>query len=77
MYLANVLRGASFTSGSFRRVAVGNVLALGTVSLFTDVSSEMVTAVLPAFLVLGLHLSLTQYGILDGLYTGVDRRAPG
>jgi MFS family permease len=51
-------------------VAVGNVLALGFVSLFTDISSEMVTAVLPAFLVLGLHLSMLQYGFLDGLYTG-------
>jgi MFS family permease len=30
----------------------------------------MVTAVLPAYLVLGLHLSLSQYGFLDGLYTG-------
>ena len=30
----------------------------------------MVTAVLPAYLVLTLHLSLSQYGLLDGLYTG-------
>ncbi len=30
----------------------------------------MVTAVLPAYLVLGLHLSMAQYGALDGLYTG-------
>ncbi|HEX7196321.1 MAG TPA: MFS transporter, partial [Candidatus Limnocylindria bacterium] len=42
---------------SLRRAAAGNVVALGLVSLFTDVSSEMVTAVLPAYLVLGLHLS--------------------
>ena len=70
MYLANVLRGATLDRGSLRRIATGNVLALGTVSLLTDVSSEMVTAVLPAFLVLGLHLSIAQYGVLDGLYTG-------
>ena len=70
MYLANVLKGVSVQKGSLKRVAVGNVVALGTVSLFTDISSEMVTAVLPAYLVLGLHLSIVQYGVLDGLYTG-------
>jgi len=70
LYLADVSKGARLGGGSFRRVAAGNVLALGLVSLVTDVSSEMVTAVLPAYLVLGLHLSLAQYGVLDGLYTG-------
>ncbi|MBW8822517.1 MAG: MFS transporter, partial [Streptomyces sp.] len=33
------------------------VLALGAVSLITDVSSEMVTAVLPLYVVAGLGLS--------------------
>ena len=70
MYLAGVTKDARLGGGTFRRVATGNVLALGLVSLFTDVSAEMVTAVLPAFLVLGLHLSVAQYGVLDGLYTG-------
>jgi MFS family permease len=70
VYLTDVLRGASLRGPSLRRAAAGNVIALGLVSLFTDVSSEMVTAVLPAYLVLGLHLSFAQYGILDGLYTG-------
>ena len=69
MYLADVTKGARL-GGSFRRVATGNVLALGLVSLVTDVSAEMVTAVLPAFLVLGLHLSVAEYGVLDGPYTG-------
>ncbi len=51
--------------------AVGaNVFALGAVSLVTDVSSEMVTAVLPVYLVLGLHLGPAAYGLVDGLYTG-------
>jgi len=70
VYLTDVLRGAILRGPSLRRAAAGNVIALGLVSLFTDVSSEMVTAVLPAYLVLGLHLSFAQYGILDGLYTG-------
>lgn len=48
----------------------GNVFALGAVSLVTDVSSEMVTAVLPVYLVVGLHLSPALYGVVDGTYTG-------
>ncbi|QNE23228.1 MFS transporter [Kribbella qitaiheensis] len=48
----------------------GNVFALGAVSLITDISSAMVTAVLPVYLVLGLHLSPTVYGLVDGTYTG-------
>ncbi|MER7762359.1 MFS transporter [Streptomyces sp. NPDC097619] len=51
-------------------LAGGNVLALGTVSLITDVSAEMVTAVLPLYLVLGLQLGPAAYGVLDGLNTG-------
>jgi MFS family permease len=46
------------------------VLALGTVSLVTDVSSEMVTAVLPLYLVTGLGLSPLGFGLLDGVYNG-------
>ncbi|MEV6932698.1 MFS transporter, partial [Dactylosporangium sp. NPDC051485] len=46
------------------------VLALGTVSLITDVSAEMVTAILPLYLMLGLHLGPLGYGVVDGLYTG-------
>jgi MFS family permease len=60
---------ASRVSGA-RRVS-GNVIALGAVSLVTDVSSEMVTAILPLYLVLGLGFSPLQFGILDGLYSGV------
>ncbi|MFI9009215.1 MFS transporter [Actinosynnema sp. NPDC053489] len=47
-----------------------NVFALGAVSLVTDVSAEMVTAVLPLYLVVGLQLSPAAYGVIDGLYTG-------
>ena len=49
----------------------GNVLALGSVSLITDISSEMITAVLPVYLVFGLGVSLVSVGIVDGLYAGV------
>ncbi|WP_020553600.1 MFS transporter [Embleya scabrispora] len=52
-------------------VVTGNVIALGMVSLVTDVSSEMVTAVMPLYLVTGLGLTMLQFGFLDGLYSGV------
>ncbi|WP_406281993.1 MFS transporter [Embleya sp. NBC_00896] len=52
-----------------RRVAPV-VVTLGVVSLVTDVSAEMVTAVLPVYLVLGLGLSPLAFGMLDGLYNG-------
>lgn len=49
----------------------GTVLALGAVSLITDVSSEMVTAVLPLYVVAGLGLSPLGFGVLDGINNGV------
>ncbi|WP_406180196.1 MFS transporter [Streptomyces sp. NBC_01006] len=59
--------------GPGRAPAVASaVLALGTVSLITDVSSEMVTAVLPLYLVAGLGLSPLGFGALDGVYNGVS-----
>ncbi|MFB7335801.1 MFS transporter [Streptomyces adustus] len=63
--------GAVRPSAGRRRAAVApTVLALGTVSLITDVSSEMVTAVLPLYLVAGLGLSPLGFGLLDGVYNG-------
>ncbi|MFD0372503.1 MFS transporter [Streptomyces sp. NPDC127114] len=71
MYLATTGRRdvPPAPTGARRRVSA-TVLALGTVSLVTDVSSEMVTAVLPLYLVLGLGLTPLQFGFLDGLFTG-------
>ncbi|MFK4222326.1 MFS transporter [Streptomyces sp. NPDC019890] len=58
-------------TGVGRRSAVpGTVLALGAVSLVTDVSSEMVTAIMPLYLVTGLGLSPLGFGFLDGIYNG-------
>ncbi|MER6395733.1 MFS transporter [Kitasatospora sp. NPDC001603] len=55
-----------------RRAAAipGTVLALGTVSLVTDISSEMVSAVLPLYLLTGLGLSPLGFGLLDGIQNG-------
>lgn len=69
MYLADT-RAAGTTKGKIGRRVSGNVLALGMVSLVTDISAEMVTAVLPLYLVVGLGLNPLQFGLLDGLYAG-------
>lgn len=48
------------------------VFVLGTVSLITDISSEMVTAVLPLYLVSTLGFTPLAFGTLDGVYNGVS-----
>ncbi|WP_436502250.1 MFS transporter [Actinokineospora sp. HUAS TT18] len=70
MYLSTIDKpDPSDTRRRWRGVS-GNVVALGSVSLITDISSEMVTAILPLYLVVGLHMSPLAYGAIDGLYTG-------
>src|SRR5688572_19529241 len=49
-----------------------NVWALGFTSLLTDVSSEMVTAVLPLYLVAYYGMSPLAFGAIDGLQQGVS-----
>ncbi|MFF9479874.1 MFS transporter [Streptomyces sp. NPDC014733] len=69
MYLATTDAATTATKVTRGRVG-GPVLALGAVSLVTDISSEMVTAVLPLYFVIQLGLSPLQFGFLDGLYNG-------
>jgi MFS family permease len=47
-----------------------NVVLLGLVSLFTDISSEMVATILPLYLVYTLGFSPLQFGVVDGLQQG-------
>lgn len=47
------------------------MLLLGLVSCFTDISSEMVSSILPIYLLVELQLSPLQFGLVDGLYQGV------
>jgi MFS family permease len=47
-----------------------NVWALGWTSFLTDISSEMVTAILPMYLIVHLGLSPLSFGAVDGLYQG-------
>lgn len=56
-------------SGLRQRVPA-TVLALGTVSLVTDISAEMITATMGLYLTAGLGLGYLALGALDGLYTG-------
>lgn len=53
------------------RVAT-TVVLLGMVSLLTDISSEMVSAILPLYLTAQLGLGVLAYGFVDGLYQGVS-----
>jgi MFS family permease len=46
------------------------VIALGLTSLFTDVSAEMVSTILPLYFIVYLGLSPIEFGIVDGLYQG-------
>ena len=60
-------------TGSPVRIRVSDtVIFLGLTSLFTDVSSEMVSTILPIYLLTFLHLSPLQFGVVDGLYQGVS-----
>jgi MFS family permease len=58
--------------GAVTRRVASTVLLLGTVSLLTDVSSEMVNAVLPVYLTTQVGLGLLAYGFVDGVYQGVS-----
>jgi MFS family permease len=59
-------------AGRLRERVGGTVLLLGTCSLLTDISSEMVSAILPLYLVATLGFSPLQYGIVDGIYQGAS-----
>jgi len=47
-----------------------NVWKLGFTSLFTDVSAEMVSSILPLYFVMHLGFTPLQFGVLDGIYQG-------
>lgn len=77
MYLTDRSTPPRADSGQRRRRGLGSraapvVFVLGTVSLITDISSEMVTAVLPLYLVTTLGFSPLGFGALDGVYNGVS-----
>ncbi len=72
MYLTDIrsnLGAAGESKTGFLRSAGGrNVLAFGFVSLFTDISSEMVVAVLPLFLTTSLGFGILGFAAFEGFY---------
>jgi len=63
------------TKGAWRQLAwrsvSANVWYLGATSLLTDVSSEMITSILPVYVVLRLQMTPMAFGAVDGVYQGV------
>ncbi|SDJ41579.1 Major Facilitator Superfamily protein [Lentzea albidocapillata subsp. violacea] len=70
MYVSSVRAGLPAEPGRSHHKISATVIGLGVVSLITDLSAEMVTAVLPLYLVYGLGVGYLQLGAIDGLYTG-------
>ena len=72
----NLRRSRRAAGAAGRRVRVSRtVVLLGLTSMFTDISSEMVAAILPLYLVFGVGLSPVQFGVVDGLYQGITAPA--
>ncbi|GAB1645910.1 MFS transporter [Krasilnikovia sp. MM14-A1259] len=71
MYVTVRDRPAASAGRAAGRVAT-TVLLLGIVSLLTDISSEMVAAVLPLYLTAQAGLGYLGYGLVDGAYQGVS-----
>lgn len=69
MYVAST-RGSSGPRPATTSRVPTTVVLLGTVSLLTDISSEMVTAFLPVYVIFNLQMTYLQLGLLDGIYTG-------
>jgi MFS family permease len=70
-----VLRGRKGKAAAGSRIRLREhigktVLLLGATSLLTDISSEMVSTILPIYLVFALGASPLQFGIVDGIYQG-------
>lgn len=53
---------------ALKMAATGNVIAIGATSLITDLSSEMVAAVIPLFLTAQVGLGVAAFGLFDGAY---------
>jgi MFS family permease len=68
--LLRARRGFAAARKTGRPFVARTVLLLGLTSLLTDISSEMVSAILPLYTVHVLGLNPLQYGVLNGIYQG-------
>lgn len=64
--------GQSAAAGARNRQISPTVWALGLTSFLTDISSEIVTSVLPIYLFNYLRMSPVQFGAVDGIYNGLS-----
>ena len=70
-WVSQLRSGKAFARSPSPILSVSSVVwRLGYTSFFTDVSSEMVSSILPVYFVLHLHFSPLQFGVLDGIYQG-------
>ena len=65
-----LLKPRTWATPAARLSVPRNVVLLGTVSLLTDISAEMVATVLPLYLVFSLGVTPLALGAIDGLYRG-------
>ena len=66
-------RGREAAPGHVRTARIGrNVVLLGLVSFFTDISAEMVATILPLYLIYGVGLTPFLFGLVDGVYQGAS-----
>jgi MFS family permease len=68
--LARLRRAVLRARRGGRPLVTRTVVLIGLTSLFTDISSEMVAAVLPLYLVTIRGLDPVQFGVIDGIYQG-------
>ena len=70
-----VAKGKRSRKGAFN----GTVVALGLTSFFTDISSEMVAAIIPLFLTTQVGFGPSAFGLFQGclLYTSPSPRDRG
>lgn len=62
----NIMLVSKFLKGNFKAIP-GSIWALGYVSLFTDMSSELIHSLLPYFMVTVLGASMTYVGLIEGV----------
>ncbi|OAI41822.1 hypothetical protein AYO38_03470 [bacterium SCGC AG-212-C10] len=60
--------GGSRRGATALRSVSGTVILLGLTSLVTDISSEMVTTVLPLYFIVYLQLTPLSFGLIEGFY---------
>ncbi|MGX7678042.1 MFS transporter [Jatrophihabitans sp. DSM 45814] len=72
MYLTLRDRPLRDRTKTVRERVAGTVILLGIVSMFTDMATESVNAILPKYLIVVVGLSPQAFGFVNGLYNGIS-----